>query len=330
LTAALPHAPAPADQGRSGDFAVELADVHYAYADRIALDGLTLAVPAGASYGLLGPNGSGKSTALALTAGLRRPDSGRVTVLGAAPSPSTRRQMGVVFQEPSLDPLMTVAETMRLHARLFGLPAHTAAARTDELLERYGLDGRRSDRTSTLSGGLKRRLELARVMLSGPSLLLLDEPTLGLDVDSRLALWSHLRDATAGGCTLLVATNDVAEAERSCDTIALIDGGRAVCAGTPAALKRDLRRQSVRIDWRDEAPAAAAAMAAWPGVGSLSSAPRVTHASVDDGRAFVARVVAEHGADLAGVGIHESTLEDVYVALAGKEFLRRPDTDQAS
>ncbi|HXF51317.1 MAG TPA: ABC transporter ATP-binding protein, partial [Dehalococcoidia bacterium] len=217
-------------QDRTGDVVVEATDLSYSYAaadgERVALHRVSLAVPPGAIFGLLGPNGSGKSTFLSLAAGLRRPTSGAIRVFGAPPGPETRRRVGVLFQEQCLDPLMTARETLWLHGRLYGMPRHRLRERVRAALDSVGLGDRAHDPTRALSGGMRRRLELARALLPEPTLLLLDEPTTGLDPDSKQQLWERLVEASRNGLTILLATNDVAEAERYCDAVAFFSEGR--------------------------------------------------------------------------------------------------------
>lgn len=302
--------------------AVEIRDLVYAYGERRALDGLSLSAPAGAIFGLLGPNGSGKSTLLSMLIGRRKPDSGEVRVLGEALAPKLRARMGIVFQEPSLDPGMTVRETMHLQGRMFGLSRAATGERTSALLARVGLDERAASMTATLSGGMKRRLELARALLTEPALLLLDEPTLALDLDSRQNLWQHLLEANAHGTTLLLATNDVHEAERYCHTVTLLDQGRVVAHGTPAELKRGLRDDAVRIEWNGEPAVAAASIATWPGVGTVRVAGQTSHVTVDAASPFLTRLFQEAGGHITGVQIEHSTLEDVYFQLVGRAITR--------
>lgn len=284
----------------------------------MALDELSLEVPAGSIFGLLGPNGSGKSTLLSLIIARREAAAGSIDVLGSPLDARLRRRMGIVFQEPSLDANMTVGETMLLQGRLFGQPRDETRASTAALLARVGLAGREGAFTSTLSGGMKRRLEVARALLTSPEVLLLDEPTLALDPDSRLALWDHLREASTAGATLLLATNDVSEAERYCDTVALIAGGRLVAQGAPAELKRDLRREAVRVEWNEAVPEIEKAIAGWPGAGEVRTDGRTTHVTTDDASALLARLFERHGPFIHAVRVEQSTLEDVYFQLAGR------------
>ena len=299
----------------------------FSYGDRLALDGLSLDVPAGSIFGLLGPNGSGKSTLLSLLIGRRRPAAGEIAVLGQPLSAALRARIGIVFQEPSLDASMTVRETLDLQGRMFGLSRAEIAERTADLLDRVGLADRAGAMTPTLSGGMKRRLELARALLTRPELILLDEPTLALDPDSRQRLWQHLLEAHAAGSTLLLATNDVHEAERYCERVALLDTGRLVAEGTPADLKRGLRRDAVRIEWKADASSEAAAMSSWPGVGHIRQAGRVTHVTVDEASPFLTRLFQGAGDRVTGVQIEESTLEDVYFQLVGKGIAPRADAE---
>ncbi len=305
--------------------AVEARDLVFAYGDRPALDGLSLSVPPGAIFGLLGPNGCGKSTLLSMLIGRRKPDAGEVRVLGQPLTPQLRARLGIVFQEPSLDAMMTVHETMQLQGRMFGLRRDVIAQRTSLLLERVNLTERAGAMTSTLSGGMKRRLELARALLTEPALLLLDEPTLALDLDSKQNLWQHLLEANARGTTLLLATNDVYEAERYCHNVALIDEGRVVDQGTPAELKRGLRRDAVRVEWKDGLADEAGVLETWPGVGHVRIAGRTTHVTVDAASPFLTRLFQEAGSRIQGVHIEESTLEDVYFQLVGKTITPRAD-----
>jgi ABC-2 type transport system ATP-binding protein len=297
--------------------AATLRDVTFRFGDRVALDAITVEFPPGSVFGLLGPNGSGKSTLLSILTGARTPASGAVAVLGGAPTPRLRSRIGVVFQDGSLDPIMTVAETMRLHGRLFGMRREEVDVRSRELLARMRLDDRAASPTATLSGGLKRRLELARALLPGPELLLLDEPTLALDPDARMALWQYLREANAAGCTLILATNDVQEAERNCDRVALLDRGKLVVEDTPGGLKRELRRDSVRIEWRADARGSTPPIDAWEGVGHVRWAGAEAHVTVDDASRFLTRLFREAGEAVRSVWTAESTLEDAYFQLVG-------------
>jgi len=306
-TAAPPQAPPLAAQAEG---------VSFSYEDRPALDGLSLSVPAGSVFGLLGPNGSGKSTLLSLIDGLRAPDAGAIRVLGEPPSPGLRARIGFLFQETSLDPLMTVRETLWLHGRLYGVPASALKKRLGEMLDAVGLAGRAGSLTRTLSGGMKRRLELARALLPRPQLLLLDEPTTGLDPDSDQALWTHLLEINREGTTVLLATNKVAEADRYCHRVAFIHLGRLAAEGSPEELKAGLKHDGVWAEG-DFTPEFVDRLAGWPDVGRLTWAPPVLHVTVDSASAFVPRLFQEAGQSITGVRLREATLEDAYFDIVG-------------
>jgi len=305
-------------------FAAEAEALRFSYGERPALDGLSLQVPTGAIFGLLGPNGSGKSTLLSLLVGLRQPQSGAVRVFGERPSPALRARTGMLFQETSLDPYMTVRETLWLHGRLFTMPAQALRERADGLLAAVGLAERAGSAAGSLSGGLKRRLELARALLPSPDLLLLDEPTTSLDPDSVQALWSHLLEINAAGATILLATNDVAEADRYCHTVAFIHGGRAVAQGTPAELKAGLKRDSVTLEAPGLGEPAVDNLRSWPDVGRLTWTPPVVHVTVDSASAFIPRLFQALGEAVRGVRVRESTLEDAYFDIVGASVSEEP------
>jgi ABC-type multidrug transport system ATPase subunit len=204
-----------------------------------ALDGLDLAVPAGAMVGLVGPNGSGKSTAMRLMMGRSQADAGVVRVLGLEPAeagPALWRRMGVVFQSPAVDPELTVMENLRLHGGLCGMSRATIGRRGDALLETYGLAERRRERVGRLSGGQRRRVELVKALMTEPELLLLDEPTAGLDPEAVRGLWDALdRLRAERGVTIVISTHLGDDAMR-CDAVVLMDAGRALASGGPGEL----------------------------------------------------------------------------------------------
>ena len=310
--------------------AIEVRDLVVSYGERRAVDGVTLSVAQGTAVGLLGPNGSGKSTLLSAVAGLRAPQDGEVLILGDSPVPAVRRRVGVVFQESCLDPLMTLHETLWLHGRLFGLGRSPLARRIETLLDQFELTPRTRDAVGTLSGGLRRRLELARALLHEPQVLLLDEPTTGLDPDSKRAFWEHLRSVRGDSLALLLATNDVLEAERECDTVAFLHQGRLVAQGSPTELKGGLKHDSVRVECIDgRAQAISIAIAGWPGVGRVTCIDAVLHVTVDEASSFVPRLFQTEADGIHTIQIERSTLEDAYFQVAGAS-LSRPSEDAAT
>ena len=309
---------------------MSLVDVSFRYPGGRGVEDLRLRLERGQTLGLLGPNGSGKTTILHLVTGLRVPQQGRVQLCGAAPSPRTRRSLGVVFQDASLDPMMSVRETLWLHGRLFGMSGAVLQRRIETLLAEIGLADRGGDAIETLSGGLKRRVELARAILHAPEVLLLDEPSLGLDPDSKMHLWELLREINTRGTALLLATNDVAEAERYCQHVAMIEHGHVIAGGTPAELKRDLRHDSVQIDWPQQPPGIAERLAGISGVGRVTCAPPVVHVTVDSASSFIPELFRIADGAIRGIRIHESTLEDAYFQRVGKPLQPNPTVLVAS
>jgi ABC-2 type transport system ATP-binding protein len=204
-----------------------------------ALRGVSLEIAEGELFGLLGPNGAGKSTLIHCTTGLAQPSSGVIQVFGhdaTGDYGDARQAVGLAPQEPNLDWFLTVAETLDYHAGYFGMPKRERQQRTEELLETFSLTEKRDERTRTLSGGMKRRLILARAMMHKPRLLILDEPTAGVDVELRLELWHYVQRINQEGTTILLTTHYLEEAEQLCDRIAFINGGQIVGEGTSSQL----------------------------------------------------------------------------------------------
>ena len=214
----------------------------------VALGGVSLEVGAGRFFGLLGPNGAGKTTLINSIVSLARPDSGCVTVFGKdafREYKQARRMIGVSPQEINLDKFLTVEESLIYHAGYYGVEKKKAKERSEELLERFELSDKRKARTSTLSGGMKRRVMFARALVHDPKLLFLDEPTAGVDVELRYKLWEYIRELNRGGMTILLTTHYLEEAEELCEELALIDGGRIAAQGTKDDLKEEYGARNV-------------------------------------------------------------------------------------
>ncbi|HEV2857792.1 MAG TPA: ABC transporter ATP-binding protein [Solirubrobacterales bacterium] len=204
-----------------------------------ALRGVSIDIEPGAIYGLLGPNGAGKSTLIHCTTGLAQPTGGRIEVFGHDAIDhyaEARRAVGLAPQEPNLDWFLTAEETLDYHAGYFGMPKRERRERAKELLETFSLTEKRDERTRTLSGGMKRRLILARAIMHRPRLLILDEPTAGVDVELRLELWHYVQKINQEGTTILLTTHYLEEAEQLCDRIAFIADGQIVAEGTSPEL----------------------------------------------------------------------------------------------
>ncbi len=298
--------------------AVDVAGLSHAYGDRRALDGLSLRVEEGARFGLLGPNGSGKSTLFRLLATLVRPRSGSVRLFGVdagADPAAARRLLGVVFQAPALDARLTVRENLRVHGHLYGLSGAALRSREAEMLGLLRLEDRAGDYVSTLSGGLKRRVELAKGLLHRPRLLLLDEPTTGLDPGARRDLWNHVFGLD--GVTVLFTTHLLEEADR-CSRIAILERGKIVAEGAPDALKAEIPGDVVTVATADPA-ALAREISERLGVKAAVSGDRVRIESAG-GHELAAKLAAEFGARVASVTVGRPTLDDVYARRTGRSM----------
>ncbi len=304
--------------GRQAQPMVALQGVSFRYPGRVALEQLTFAVGRGELFGLLGPNGSGKSTLLRILAGLLRPSQGRATVDGidvAANPAAVRRQLGVAFQAPSLDNKLTVEENLRFQGYLFGLAGRRLARRVQEQLESFNLADRRRERVETLSGGLKRRVELAKTLLHRPALLVLDEPSAGLDPAARRDFWDALaRLRGAEPLTVIVATHLMDEAER-CDRVALLDEGKTVVVDTPDKLKAEMGGDVITLETASPAELARR-IETELGLTALQIGGAV-QLEAADGLKTVAALLAAFPDQVGAVRLGKPTLEDVFLARTG-------------
>ena len=288
----------------------------------VALDSLDLEVVRGQILGLLGPNGSGKTTSVNLLCGLLRPTSGTVVCEGIdvrSDVTGVRSRLGVVPQETALYDDLTADENLSFHARLYGVPRAKRKARIDELLDLVGLSGRRGDRVGTYSGGMQRRLALARALLTRPTVVVLDEPTLGVDVQSRAALWERVRQIADEGGTVLLTTNYMEEAQALADQLAVLDHGELVVTGTPEELRGALGQTF--IDVRSSHPPSETGLRAVPGVREVTWRDGIASIAADGGPATVRGILdwfADHDADAVLAGVRRPDLNDVVLALTGK------------
>jgi len=291
-----------------------------------AVDAIDLAVSPGEIYGFLGPNGAGKSTTVLMLTTLLPPTSGTARVAGfdvAKDGPEVRRAIGAALQEAALDPLLTGREHLRLQASLQALPRQERAPRADELLERVGLTHAADRKVRGYSGGMKRRLDLALALIHRPRILFLDEPTTGLDIQSRTALWEEVRRlATEEGVTVFLTTQYLEEADLLADRVGIIDHGRIVAEGTPQALKAEIGRPTVEVvpaDPADRERAAAILARFGEPVGSV----RGVAVRLASGQADLAGIVrAADGAGLAveSLQLHQPSLDDVFLVKTGRSL----------
>ncbi|HVF77342.1 MAG TPA: ATP-binding cassette domain-containing protein [Solirubrobacteraceae bacterium] len=293
-----------------------------------AVDGIDLHVAAGEIYGFLGPNGAGKSTTVKVLTTLLPPTSGRATVAGydvARQGAQVRAAIGVALQDVALDPMLTGREHMRLQGGLQGIPRAERGPRGDELLARVGLSDAADRRSKTYSGGMKRRLDLALALLHRPRILFLDEPTTGLDVQSRTALWDEVaRLARDEGTTVFLTTQYLEEADVLANRVGIIDRGTIVAEGTPAALKAQVAKPTVELVPRDAGECAAASAALRPFGEAV--APRTAGSiavRLDTGAdqlADIVRALDQANIAVANLALHEPTLDDVFLAKTGRSL----------
>jgi ABC-2 type transport system ATP-binding protein len=291
------------------------------YGDRVAVDGLDFEVRRGEILGFLGPNGAGKTTTFEILAGLRHADSGELRFHGEPVSPTDRRLRGrtaVVFQKPSVDDKLTARENLVLGAALYGATGRQARARVEAALTTVGLEGRADEPVGRFSGGMRRRLELARVFLVEPELLILDEPTEGLDPAFARSFWAIIADLAASrGLAVLLTTHDAAEAEE-CDRLLVLDRGKVIAAGTPNELRARVGGDVVTID--GESPEEIA-----DGVAALGLPADIVHdqvhVTVAAGHEVIPRIVeAFPRGRLAAVGLRAPNLADVFIAVTGRQL----------
>ena len=297
-----------------------------------ALDGLDISVPRGMIYGLLGPNGAGKSTTVKILTSLARPDSGEARVEGVdvlARPGQVRHMIGVVAQRSGADPTATGRENLILQGRLYGLRGAAVRARADELLAHFGLTEAAGRLVKTYSGGMQRRLDVALGLMHRPAVLFLDEPTTGLDPESRAAMWQEIARLAGGeGMTVLLTTHYLEEADRLASRLAIVDRGRVVATGTPDELKGELRGDAVHVElpasWDDaDANLVRSVLAGLPAVRDVVIAGRGVSARSDDGAAAVPVVLAElqrAGVNAASVAVARPSLDDVYLRHTGRRY----------
>jgi ABC-2 type transport system ATP-binding protein len=292
-----------------------------------AVDGVDLRVEPGEIYGFLGPNGAGKSTTVHVLTTLLPPTAGRVRVGGldvVAQAPQVRRLIGAALQEVALDPHLTGQEHVRLQASLHGLRREESTRRGSELLDRVGLLEAADRKVATYSGGMKRRLDLALALVHGPSLLFLDEPTTGLDPQSRVALWEEVRRlARDEGATVFLTTQYLEEADVLADRVGIIDRGRIVAEGTPEALKRDIGRKRIEVVPADPADRARVAVILAAFGDMHEGRPEAVSIRLLPGQNGLDRVVRaldDAGVAVGDLALHAPSLDDVFLAKTGRSL----------
>ncbi len=283
-----------------------------------AVRGVDFDVEPGEVFGFLGPNGAGKSTTINMLCTLVRPTTGTATVAGydvVRRRDDVRRNIGLVFQDTTLDNYLTAEQNLRFHAELYGVPRAVLADRMRQVLEMVGLWERRGSLVSTFSGGMKRRLEIGRGLMHSPRVLFLDEPTIGLDPQTRSSIWTYINELRRReDITIFLTTHYMDEAE-NCDRIAIIDGGRIIAIDTPEALKASVGKDRVQLATDDDASAIAALRGRFDVEAALHDG--LVTFSVASGEQFVPQLFAGLGVPIKSVSVARPSLDDVFMSFTG-------------
>jgi ABC-2 type transport system ATP-binding protein len=288
------------------------------FGDLEAVRGIDLTIESGETFGFLGPNGAGKSTTISMLCTLVTPSGGSAQVAGfdvVTERSEVRRNIGLVFQDTTLDGYLSAERNLRLHAELYGMPRGGVDARLRQVMDMVGLWDRRASKVNTFSGGMKRRLEIARGLMHSPRVLFLDEPTVGLDPQTRSSIWSYIRELKqAEDITIFLTTHYMDEAEY-CDRIAIMDHGQIIALDTPEALKASVGKDRIQIHTDDDA-AAIAALEEQFGLPAKVVEGAVTFA-VESGEQFVPRLFADFPLPIRSVNVSRPTLDDVFMSYTG-------------
>jgi ABC-2 type transport system ATP-binding protein len=299
--------------------AIEVDGLRKTFGDVEAVRGVSFDVANGEVFGFLGPNGAGKTTTINMLCTLARPTGGSARVAGhhvVRERDDVRRHIGLVFQDPTLDGYLTAAQNLKLHAELYGVESALVPARMRQVLEMVGLWDRKDSAVMTFSGGMRRRLEIARGLMHSPRVLFLDEPTVGLDPQTRASIWEYIDLLRrTENITIFLTTHYMDEAEH-CDRIAIMDAGRIVALDKPAALKASVGTDRVTITTEHDEQAASALKERF-GVETKQRGGALEF-SVPDGEAFVPRLFAELGVPIRSVSVARPTLDDVFMSYTGR------------
>jgi len=305
-------------------------DLEHSYGDAKAVEGISFTVKKGEIFSFLGPNGAGKSTAINVLITLLALQKGEAKVAGfdvTREAQQVRESIGIVFQEITLDRDMTVWEILEFHGKLYSMPHDERRARIEELLTIVQLDGKRNVRTKQLSGGMKRRLEIARGLMTRPKVLFLDEPTIGLDPQTRMRMWDYIKNVNKTGTTIFLTTHYMDEADQLSDRISIIDHGKIIITGTSWELKNTLGQDIVYLETSNNASAAEA-------LRGLSSVKDITQKSkgilvmINDDGTKVLPVIMDTLRDkditIATVNLKKPSMDDVFLHYTGKEIRDEP------
>lgn len=310
---------------------IQIDHLDHWYGDVKAVDDVCFSVKEGEIYSLLGPNGAGKSTVIKILITLLPVQKGSVHVAGydvATQQEEVRRSIGVVFQGETLDRDLTVWETLEFHGRIYSLPRNMRRRRIDDMIALVELEGKRDVRIRHLSGGMKRRLEIARGLMTQPKVLFLDEPTLGLDTQTRIRLWEYIRKVNEAGTTIFLTTHYMDEADQVSNWIDIIDHGKIVASGSPLKLKNELGRDVIYLETNDDEAALQIVMG-MDIVKDVHHGSRGLRISINSDGTYCLPEILERlkdqGVSIAGVNLKKPSLDDVFVYHTGREIREKPN-----
>jgi len=323
MTAAVPDKPNP-------EMIIQVKELEHSYGDFKAVDGISFSVKKGEIFSFLGPNGAGKSTAINVLITLLSLQKGSATIAGfdvRRDAQKVRESIGIVFQDITLDRDMTVWEILEFHGKLYSMPFAVRRARIDELLQLVELESKRDTRTKYLSGGMKRRLEIARGLMTRPKVLFLDEPTIGLDPQTRMRMWEYIKGVTNEGTTIFLTTHYMDEADHLSDRISIIDQGRIIISGTSWELKNTLGRDNIYLETSDNA-AALSLLEELPSVNGITQKARgfIVRINKDGTRLLpvIMEMLREKGISISTANLKKPSMDDVFVYYTGKEIRDEP------
>ncbi|UUX91167.1 ATP-binding cassette domain-containing protein [Methanoplanus endosymbiosus] len=303
---------------------IEVSGLSHSYGDLEAVHDVSFSVRRGEIFSFLGPNGAGKSTAINVLITLLKIQRGNVRISGYELSENpqgVRESIGIVFQEITLDRDMTVEETLKFHGRLYSMTAEEIKSRTDELLCLVELDGKRDRRTKELSGGMKRRLEIARGLMTRPDVLFLDEPTIGLDPQTRRKTWEYLRDVNREGTTIFLTTHYMDEADVLSDRISIIDNGKIIITGTPAELKNNLGEDLIYLESSDT-KCSKEILTKFPGVKEIKEKDKgIILSTYRDGTRILPeliKVLEDSKISIEAVNLKKPSMDNVFMHYTGR------------
>lgn len=302
---------------------VEVENLSKNFGNLVAVNGISFEVPPGEVFGFLGPNGAGKTTTISMLCTLLKPTAGRATINGYdvhTRRHQVRKSIGLVFQDPSLDDKLTARENLEFHAVVYHVPRSIRKERLKEVLDMVSLTDRADDRVETFSGGMKRRLEIARGLLHYPKVLFLDEPTIGLDPQTRNYIWEYIEDLKRReGITIFLTTHYMEEAEH-CDRIAVIDLGNIIALDTPERLKDIIGGDVIKLKTADDDSAKEELTRKFSDLEMIDDPECKLCFKTQKGDEFIPDLIRDFGTQIVSVNVHRPTLDDVFLKLTGKEI----------